>query len=82
MLDCDPIAPTFTSIVPGRLVKLIEPEERRGTYSLVSLDKCCNDIVPGSWCVQARGHDGPCWLCTEDLYLRTEGAWAKLVTDS
>ena len=76
------VAPTFTSVVPGRMVKLVEPEELRGTYVLTDSWACGCSLVPSAWCLQVSGHKGPCWNCTEELFIETQGAWAKLVTDS
>lgn len=80
--DFVPITPSFESVVTGRLVRLTHPEDRQGTYVKVALTKCGNNLAADSWCLQARGHSGPCWMCSKSLFMEADGAWARLVTDS
>lgn len=75
------VAPSFNSLIRGRLVKLVEPAELSGTYVLVDVDACANSVYSNVWCMQTVEHRGPCWNCSEELYMQTKGSWAKLVTD-
>lgn len=76
------VAPSFTSVVKGRMAKLTEPEELAGTYVLVEADACANSVYSNVWCMQVVDHRGPCWNCSEELYMQTNGAWAKLAAAS
>jgi hypothetical protein len=77
----DVVCPSFQSVVRGKLVKLTEPLELRGSYVLVDAHACANSNHNDVWCMQVNDHHGPCWRCSEELYMSTRGAWAKLVTD-